>query len=83
MADDLDSLIFSLNKRLDEVANPNARGLCGRCKRDIMGRMIQAMKSSFHEECWKCSSCSKLLGTGDFFEHEVSFQHNYENACIE
>jgi len=68
---DLDSLLNSLQQRLDDIpqsTNPLARGLCFGCKKDIVGRMMEAMGHKFHPECWKCAGCGVPLGTAGFYE---------------
>jgi len=70
---DLDSLLNSLQQRLDEIpstTNPLARGLCFGCKKDIVGRMMDAMGHKYHPECWKCHECHKILATTGFYESE-------------
>src|SRR5690348_9807665 len=69
MAEDLDSLIKSIDQRLTQSTNPSSRGICGGCKKDIHGTMITAMNNTWHPECWKCSTCGVLFGENEFYEH--------------
>jgi len=66
---DLDNLINSMQQRLEEIpSNPLARGLCFGCKKDIIGKMMEAMNHHFHPACWKCSGCGIPLGVDGFYE---------------
>jgi len=67
---DIDNLINSLDQQLSSYANPSARGTCSRCKKDILGKMVDAMKRQWHEECWRCNGCNRLIGTDDFYAHD-------------
>lgn len=57
-------------------ARRNQGGLsCGGCGGPIMGRIVNAMGSRWHPECFKCTTCNTLL------EHVSSYEHDGKPYC--
>ncbi|EUB60965.1 LIM domain-containing protein unc-97 [Echinococcus granulosus] len=42
---------------------------CGKCGYFIVGRVIKAMNSSWHPECFRCQICDKCLADDGFVKH--------------
>ncbi|PRP82772.1 hypothetical protein PROFUN_09857 [Planoprotostelium fungivorum] len=68
---DLDDLIGSLQSDLQKSGSgPTQEGKsCPVCTRVVLGRRVDALGDSYHEECFKCNTCAKILGTTEFY-HE-------------
>eukprot|EP01004_Peranema_trichophorum_P000325 NODE_10363_length_521_cov_24.344221_g9715_i0.p1 GENE.NODE_10363_length_521_cov_24.344221_g9715_i0~~NODE_10363_length_521_cov_24.344221_g9715_i0.p1 ORF type:complete len:122 (-),score=18.05 NODE_10363_length_521_cov_24.344221_g9715_i0:105-470(-) len=46
------------------------RHVCSKCSQKIEGREIVVGDKRFHEGCWCCSQCSKVIQGGKYFEEE-------------
>jgi paxillin len=80
---DLTALMDDLNSTgpVDNFSNPQpaarkppeklAKGVCAGCRKYISStQKIQAMGREYHPEHFQCSTCSKVIGNGNFFEKE-------------
>ena len=58
-------------------ASPSRRGglLCGGCNGPIIGRIVSAMGSRWHPQCFRCTVCEELL------EHVSSYEHDGRPYC--
>jgi hypothetical protein len=61
--------------------SPLSRGICFSCRKDILGKIVDAQGKTYHPECHTCSKCrgyyrcinqlfKELLGTAEFFIDE-------------
>eukprot|EP01125_Pyxidicula_operculata_P008357 TRINITY_DN280_c0_g5_i2.p1 TRINITY_DN280_c0_g5~~TRINITY_DN280_c0_g5_i2.p1 ORF type:complete len:683 (+),score=227.75 TRINITY_DN280_c0_g5_i2:121-2049(+) len=46
------------------------KGVCSGCRKPITGEQIQALGRYYHPEHFSCSTCSRTIGSGQFFENE-------------
>eukprot|EP01133_Synstelium_polycarpum_P001527 gene1527-1783_t len=70
--DDLDNLLSNLTSQMNDIDNtgPTPRGICGGCRKPILGETIQAMGKLFHPEHFMCQNCNSPIGTRNFYEQE-------------
>ncbi|EFA83534.1 paxillin [Heterostelium album PN500] len=70
--DDLDNLLSNLTSQMNEIdsSGPTPRGICGGCRKPILGETIQAMGKLFHPEHFQCHNCQNPIGTKNFYEQE-------------
>lgn len=56
---------------------PSRRGglICGGCNGPIIGRIVSAMGSRWHPQCFRCTVCEELL------EHVSSYEHDGRPYC--
>jgi uncharacterized protein YbaR (Trm112 family) len=43
---------------------------CGKCGRAIIGEVVNAMKNTFHMNCFVCCQCHQPIGTGSFHNED-------------
>lgn len=43
---------------------------CGKCSRAIIGEVVNALKNTFHMNCFLCSKCHQPIGTGSFHNED-------------
>jgi hypothetical protein len=43
---------------------------CGKCGRAIIGEVVNALKNTFHMNCFLCSHCHQPIGTGSFHNED-------------
>lgn len=57
--------------------SPSRRGglICGGCNGPIIGRIVSAMGSRWHPQCFRCTVCEELL------EHVSSYEHDGRPYC--
>lgn len=48
---------------------------CGKCDKNIMGRIVSAMNARWHPECFRCTVCETFL------EHVSSYEHDDRPYC--
>ena len=63
-----------------QLARPRPTGtrgslICGGCDGPIIGRIVSAMGSRWHPQCFKCTVCGQLL------EHVSSYEHDGKPYC--
>lgn len=72
-----------------QSARPRTAGtrgglICGGCDGPIIGRIVSAMGSRWHPQCFKCTVCSQLLEHVSSYEHEGKpYCHlDYHEVCL-
>jgi hypothetical protein len=43
---------------------------CGKCGRSIIGEVVNALKNTFHMNCFLCCHCHQPIGTGSFHNED-------------
>jgi hypothetical protein len=43
---------------------------CGKCGRSIVGEVVNALKNTFHMNCFLCVKCHQPIGTGSFHNED-------------
>jgi len=88
---DLDNIKNNLNRPVPSGNNLYSqnenlgKGVCGSCRKQVIGDMIQALGKCYHPEHFLCTSCGTLLGSSNFYEQEGQPQCEqcfYSHFCM-
>uniref|UniRef100_A0A3B3ZYQ2 LIM zinc-binding domain-containing protein n=1 Tax=Periophthalmus magnuspinnatus TaxID=409849 RepID=A0A3B3ZYQ2_9GOBI len=67
----LDNMLGSLQSDLNRLGVQTvAKGVCGACKKPIVGQVVTAMGRTWHPEHFVCSHCQEEIGSRNFFERD-------------
>ncbi|XP_046881757.1 paxillin-like isoform X1 [Hypomesus transpacificus] len=67
----LDNMLGSLQSDLNRLGVQTvAKGLCGACKKPIVGQVVTAMGRTWHPEHFVCTHCLEEIGSRNFFERD-------------
>ncbi|KAF7668587.1 hypothetical protein LDENG_00001960 [Lucifuga dentata] len=70
-ANKLDNMLGSLQSDLNRLGVQTvAKGVCGACKKPIVGQVVTAMGRTWHPEHFVCSHCQEEIGSRNFFERD-------------
>ncbi|XP_067361534.1 paxillin-like isoform X3 [Channa argus] len=70
-ANKLDNMLGSLQSDLNRLGVQTvAKGVCGACKKPIVGQVVTAMGRTWHPEHFVCTHCLEEIGSRNFFERE-------------
>ncbi|XP_051931739.1 uncharacterized protein LOC127607450 isoform X1 [Hippocampus zosterae] len=70
-ANKLDNMLGSLQSDLNRLGVQTvAKGVCGACKKPIVGQVVTAMGRTWHPEHFVCTHCQDEIGSRNFFERE-------------
>ncbi|XP_054472368.1 paxillin-like [Anoplopoma fimbria] len=70
-ANKLDNMLGSLQSDLNRLGVQTvAKGVCGACKKPIVGQVVTAMGRTWHPEHFVCTHCQEEIGSRNFFERE-------------
>ncbi|XP_056293345.1 paxillin-like [Pseudoliparis swirei] len=70
-ANKLDNMLGSLQSDLQRLGVQTvAKGVCGACRKPIVGQVVTAMGRTWHPEHFVCSHCQEEIGSRNFFERE-------------
>uniref|UniRef100_A0A672HEE1 LIM zinc-binding domain-containing protein n=1 Tax=Salarias fasciatus TaxID=181472 RepID=A0A672HEE1_SALFA len=70
-ANKLDNMLGSLQSDLNRLGVQTvAKGVCGACKKPIVGQVVTAMGRTWHPEHFVCTHCQEEIGSKNFFERE-------------
>ncbi|XP_029989721.1 paxillin-like [Sphaeramia orbicularis] len=70
-ANKLDNMLGSLQSDLNRLGVQTvAKGVCGACKKPIVGQVVTAMGKTWHPEHFVCTHCQEEIGSRNFFERE-------------
>ncbi|XP_061146957.1 mucin-2-like isoform X1 [Syngnathus typhle] len=70
-ANKLDNMLGSLQSDLNKLGVQTvAKGVCGACKKPIVGQVVTAMGRTWHPEHFVCTHCQDEIGSRNFFERE-------------
>ncbi|XP_011612518.2 paxillin-like isoform X2 [Takifugu rubripes] len=67
----LDNMLGSLQSDLNRLGVQTvAKGVCGACKKPIVGQVVTAMGRTWHPEHFVCTHCQEEIGSKNFFERD-------------
>jgi len=67
----LDTMLGNLQEDMDKQGvKTTQKGICGACKKPIVGQVITALGYTWHPEHFTCGNCNQELGTSNFFERD-------------
>lgn len=67
----LDNMLGSLQSDLNRLGVQTvAKGVCGACKKPIVGQVVTAMGKTWHPEHFVCTHCLEEIGSKNFFERD-------------
>ncbi|XP_036384846.1 paxillin-like [Megalops cyprinoides] len=67
----LDSMLGSLQSDLNRLGVQTvAKGVCGACRKPIVGQVVTAMGRTWHPEHFVCTHCQEEIGSRNFFERD-------------
>ncbi|KAK7916012.1 hypothetical protein WMY93_011773 [Mugilogobius chulae] len=67
----LDNMLGSLQSDLNRLGVQTvAKGVCGACKKPIVGQVVTAMGKTWHPEHFVCTHCQEEIGSRNFFERD-------------
>lgn len=67
----LDNMLGSLQSDLNRLGVQTvAKGVCGACKKPIVGQVVTAMGKTWHPEHFVCTHCQDEIGSKNFFERD-------------
>ncbi|KAG7494578.1 paxillin isoform X2 [Solea senegalensis] len=70
-ANKLDNMLGSLQSDLNRLGVQTvAKGVCGACKKPIVGQVVTAMGRTWHPEHFVCTHCQDEIGSRNFFERD-------------
>ncbi|XP_056242057.1 mucin-2-like isoform X1 [Seriola aureovittata] len=70
-ANKLDNMLGSLQSDLNRLGVQTvAKGVCGACKKPIVGQVVTAMGRTWHPEHFVCTHCQEEIGSRNFFERD-------------
>ncbi|KAM9860222.1 paxillin a [Aulostomus maculatus] len=70
-ANKLDNMLGSLQSDLNRLGVQTvAKGVCGACKKPIVGQVVTAMGRTWHPEHFVCTHCQEEIGSSNFFERD-------------
>uniref|UniRef100_A0A1A8CGZ1 Paxillin n=2 Tax=Nothobranchius kadleci TaxID=1051664 RepID=A0A1A8CGZ1_NOTKA len=70
-ANKLDNMLGSLQSDLNKLGVQTvAKGVCGACKKPIVGQVVTAMGRTWHPEHFVCTHCQEEIGSRNFFERD-------------
>ncbi|KAK0140839.1 Paxillin [Merluccius polli] len=70
-ANKLDNMLGSLQSDLNKLGVQTvAKGVCGACKKPIVGQVVTAMGRTWHPEHFVCTHCQDEIGSRNFFERD-------------
>ncbi|XP_037534520.1 paxillin a [Nematolebias whitei] len=70
-ANKLDNMLGSLQSDLNRLGVQTvAKGVCGACKKPIVGQVVTAMGRTWHPEHFVCTRCQEEIGSRNFFERD-------------
>ncbi|XP_026161912.1 paxillin a isoform X3 [Mastacembelus armatus] len=70
-ANKLDNMLGSLQSDLNRLGVQTvAKGVCGACKKPIVGQVVTAMGKTWHPEHFVCTHCQEEIGSRNFFERD-------------
>ncbi|AWP03176.1 putative paxillin-like [Scophthalmus maximus] len=70
-ANKLDNMLGSLQSDLNRLGVQTvAKGVCGACKKPIVGQVVTAMGRTWHPEHFVCTHCQDEIGSKNFFERD-------------
>ncbi|XP_040890897.1 nascent polypeptide-associated complex subunit alpha, muscle-specific form-like isoform X1 [Toxotes jaculatrix] len=70
-ANKLDNMLGSLQSDLNRLGVQTvAKGICGACKKPIVGQVVTAMGRTWHPEHFVCTQCQEEIGSRNFFERD-------------
>jgi len=84
----LDTMLGNLQEDMDKQGvKTTQKGVCGACKKPIVGQVVTALGYTWHPEHFTCSHCNQELGTSNFFERdglpfcEQDYHHLFSPRC--
>ncbi|XP_023340460.1 paxillin [Eurytemora carolleeae] len=84
----LDTMLGNLQEDMDKQGvKTTQKGVCGACKKPIVGQVITALGYTWHPEHFTCAHCNQELGTSNFFERdgkpfcEQDYHHLFSPRC--
>ncbi|KAJ8346829.1 hypothetical protein SKAU_G00282300 [Synaphobranchus kaupii] len=84
----LDSMLGSLQSDLNRLGVQTvAKGVCGACRKPIIGQVVTAMGCTWHPEHFVCKHCQEEIGSRNFFERdgqpycEEDYHNLYSPRC--
>ncbi|KAK1900878.1 Paxillin [Dissostichus eleginoides] len=87
-ANKLDNMLGSLQSDLNRLGVQTvAKGVCGACKKPIVGQVVTAMGRTWHPEHFVCTHCQDEIGSRNFFEREgqpyceKDYHHLFSPRC--
>ncbi|KAJ8395643.1 hypothetical protein AAFF_G00031240 [Aldrovandia affinis] len=67
----LDNMLGSLQSDLNRLGVQTvAKGVCGACRKPIVGQVVTAMGRTWHPEHFVCTHCQEEIGSRNFFERD-------------
>lgn len=67
----LDNMLGSLQSDLNRLGVQTvAKGVCGACRKPIVGQVVTAMGKTWHPEHFVCTHCQEEIGSRNFFERD-------------
>ncbi|XP_064163004.1 paxillin-like isoform X1 [Anguilla rostrata] len=84
----LDNMLGSLQSDLNRLGVQTvAKGVCGACRKPIVGQVVTAMGRTWHPEHFVCTHCQEEIGSRNFFERdgqpycEKDYHNLYSPRC--
>ena len=70
-APNLDMMLGDLQENMNKQGiKTKQKGVCGACRKPIVGQVITALGRTWHPEHFTCNNCNQELGTQNFFERD-------------
>ncbi|XP_072420766.1 leupaxin-like [Chiloscyllium punctatum] len=67
----LDNILGALESDLHQLGvSTDAKGLCGSCKKPIIGTIVTALGMNWHPEHFVCAHCNEEIGLRGFYERD-------------